>query len=142
MSSYLDFSNPATRAWYSRCFSLDKYKVCVFFFFFVPLTSPWRFRRSNPVSVYCLCLNAGVHTIFVCVERHERTVCFRWTGANDAEGHGASWRLGTPGYAQPVRLPTGEQAPNVKVWGQIRLCLIFHFINFLQMFFIVRVLKM
>jgi len=26
-SSYLDFSSPATRAWYSRCFSLDKYKV-------------------------------------------------------------------------------------------------------------------
>lgn len=26
-SSYLDFSNPATRAWYSRCFTLDKYKV-------------------------------------------------------------------------------------------------------------------
>uniref|UniRef100_A0A3Q2QIP7 Glucosidase alpha, neutral C n=1 Tax=Fundulus heteroclitus TaxID=8078 RepID=A0A3Q2QIP7_FUNHE len=26
-SSYLDFSRPATRAWYSRCFSLDKYKV-------------------------------------------------------------------------------------------------------------------
>ncbi|XP_028251698.1 neutral alpha-glucosidase C isoform X2 [Parambassis ranga] len=26
VSSYLDFSNPATRAWYSRCFSLDKYK--------------------------------------------------------------------------------------------------------------------
>ncbi|CAG5866817.1 unnamed protein product, partial [Menidia menidia] len=25
-SSYLDFSSPATRAWYSRCFSLDKYK--------------------------------------------------------------------------------------------------------------------
>ncbi|XP_047202189.1 neutral alpha-glucosidase C isoform X2 [Girardinichthys multiradiatus] len=25
-SSYLDFSCPATRAWYSRCFSLDKYK--------------------------------------------------------------------------------------------------------------------
>ncbi|XP_036006347.1 neutral alpha-glucosidase C isoform X2 [Fundulus heteroclitus] len=25
-SSYLDFSRPATRAWYSRCFSLDKYK--------------------------------------------------------------------------------------------------------------------
>uniref|UniRef100_A0A668S0E2 Glucosidase, alpha n=1 Tax=Oreochromis aureus TaxID=47969 RepID=A0A668S0E2_OREAU len=25
-SSYLDFSSSATRAWYSRCFSLDKYK--------------------------------------------------------------------------------------------------------------------
>ncbi|XP_076604058.1 neutral alpha-glucosidase C isoform X1 [Chaetodon auriga] len=25
-SSYLDFSSPDTRAWYSRCFSLDKYK--------------------------------------------------------------------------------------------------------------------
>lgn len=25
-SSYLDFSSPATRAWYSRCFALDKYK--------------------------------------------------------------------------------------------------------------------
>ncbi|XP_027131085.1 neutral alpha-glucosidase C isoform X2 [Larimichthys crocea] len=25
-SSYLDFSNPDTRAWYSRCFGLDKYK--------------------------------------------------------------------------------------------------------------------
>ncbi|XP_038158687.1 neutral alpha-glucosidase C-like, partial [Cyprinodon tularosa] len=25
-SSYLDFSNPATRAWYSRCFSFNKYK--------------------------------------------------------------------------------------------------------------------
>uniref|UniRef100_A0A3B4XF22 Glucosidase alpha, neutral C n=1 Tax=Seriola lalandi dorsalis TaxID=1841481 RepID=A0A3B4XF22_SERLL len=25
-SCYLDFSSPATRAWYSRCFSLDKYK--------------------------------------------------------------------------------------------------------------------
>ncbi|KAM9354808.1 neutral alpha-glucosidase C [Pholidichthys leucotaenia] len=25
-SSYLDFNNPATRAWYSRCFSMDKYK--------------------------------------------------------------------------------------------------------------------
>ncbi|KAM3594386.1 uncharacterized protein V6R79_006984 [Siganus canaliculatus] len=25
-SSYLDFSNPDTRAWYSRCFALDKYK--------------------------------------------------------------------------------------------------------------------
>lgn len=25
-SSYLDFSNPATRAWYSRCFSLSNYK--------------------------------------------------------------------------------------------------------------------
>uniref|UniRef100_A0A3B4Z6G6 Glucosidase alpha, neutral C n=1 Tax=Stegastes partitus TaxID=144197 RepID=A0A3B4Z6G6_9TELE len=25
-SSYLDFSSPATRAWYSSCFSLDKYK--------------------------------------------------------------------------------------------------------------------
>ncbi|XP_034531614.1 neutral alpha-glucosidase C isoform X1 [Notolabrus celidotus] len=25
-SCYLDFSNPVTRAWYSRCFSLDKYK--------------------------------------------------------------------------------------------------------------------
>ncbi|KAK5609207.1 hypothetical protein CRENBAI_014696 [Crenichthys baileyi] len=25
-SSYLDFSCPATRAWYSKCFSLDKYK--------------------------------------------------------------------------------------------------------------------
>lgn len=26
-SSYLDFSDPHTRAWYSSCFGLDKYKV-------------------------------------------------------------------------------------------------------------------
>lgn len=28
-SSYLDFSSPHTRAWYSRCFGLDKYKVLI-----------------------------------------------------------------------------------------------------------------
>lgn len=47
-SSYLDFSRPHTRAWYSRCFGLDKYEVA-------PLgAASWPHRDRGRTQICCL----------------------------------------------------------------------------------------
>lgn len=54
--------------------------------------------------------DAGLNAVAIRVERYERTVRVWWARADNAEGRGAFWGLGTPGITQPVRLLPGERA--------------------------------
>lgn len=105
-SSYLDFSNPHTRAWYSRCFGLDKYKVLM-----CTLQLAFKVKIMYLCKfLFLFCCLSGIDSIFICVDWYEWAVRLWRARADHAQRCSALWGLGTPRITQPVRIPPGESA--------------------------------
>lgn len=67
-SSYLDFSRAHTRAWYSRCFGLDKYEVSTLRL----ASSPHCWSRENPVLLSLF--QGSTPSLFVWIDMNEPSV--------------------------------------------------------------------